>query len=576
MLKRIYVYMIAVGLILLSCAEKPEKSEDETGADLNEMYKRAVEFSPKPGKYGGSIVIPAFSDPSGFNPLKSEDPFSSRVVSLMFEGLTIPDPVTGESQPALASEWSVSEDSLEWVFSIREGGVWSDSTPVTASDVVFTYRLAQRIGSSRYIFPESTSVASVDSKSVKFTLKERFAYLPLAAALPLLPEHRFSEKADTAEFYKTDTDPDSIVCSGPYLLSSYASFQKIVLERNPVYYKEGAEGKTLPYLDSIVFRMESDMDMAFDGFLEGKIGYYPGSGRDYDTLLGLSDSLGYEVHVTGPPRSINALMFNLGSKYTDSLDSRPSVYTSRDFRKGLSYAIDREKMIDSLCSGMGYVQRSPLSPAYIRYYDSTLSQDSIGYNPERASALFKEAGLQYSEGDSVFLDKDSNVVDLSIIVNGESSFRRDAAEMVAGFLKDVGIQINILIPDIERIRKMLVEKERDWDIILGGFTTDHPWLQKDIWTSQGRLCYWDRRDSSDSVLEWHRRIDSIFTEIPKLSSKVERRHLFTEWQRIAAEELPLVFLILPERVECISSEFGNVNPAPGADLLAGLEYIYRK
>ncbi|MBN1583189.1 MAG: hypothetical protein JXA89_20945, partial [Anaerolineae bacterium] len=89
---------------------------------------------------GGVLVQAIFADVKTFNPLLAVDPWSVALCKLMFEGLVMVDPFTGELVPNLAQAWSVTEDGLVYTFTIRPGLLWSDGAPITAYDFYFTYQ----------------------------------------------------------------------------------------------------------------------------------------------------------------------------------------------------------------------------------------------------------------------------------------------------------------------------------------------------------------------------------------------------------------------------------------------------
>ncbi|MGB5974199.1 MAG: ABC transporter substrate-binding protein, partial [Nodosilinea sp.] len=127
------------------------------------------------------LVLSTLSDPKTFNPVLSQE--SPNIFSFTFNGLTTTDGISGETVPALAESWEISEEGRRLVFTLREGLRWSDGEPLTADDVVFTYdtlfnpailtnsRDGFRIG-TQGLLPE---VSKVDDRRVQFMLPESFA-----------------------------------------------------------------------------------------------------------------------------------------------------------------------------------------------------------------------------------------------------------------------------------------------------------------------------------------------------------------------------------------------------------------
>jgi peptide/nickel transport system substrate-binding protein len=130
------------------------------------------------------IVDAILSDPKTFNPVLSSDATSTTVVSMLFDGLITQNPITGETEPALAESWTVSDDNLEIIFTLRKNLKWSDNQPLTADDVVFTFnelylndaipsgaKDTLRVGESQQL----PKVEKLNDLQIKFTLPEPFA-----------------------------------------------------------------------------------------------------------------------------------------------------------------------------------------------------------------------------------------------------------------------------------------------------------------------------------------------------------------------------------------------------------------
>ena len=84
------------------------------------------------------VVISVLSDPKTFNAVLSAE--SPNIFGLTYEGLLTENPITGKKEPVLAESWTISDDNLSIIFTMREGLKWSDGQPLTVDDVVFTYK----------------------------------------------------------------------------------------------------------------------------------------------------------------------------------------------------------------------------------------------------------------------------------------------------------------------------------------------------------------------------------------------------------------------------------------------------
>jgi peptide/nickel transport system substrate-binding protein len=100
-----------------------------------------------------------------------------------------------------------------------------------------------------------------------------------------------------------------------------------------------------------------------------------------------------------------------------------------------------------------------------------------------------------------------------------------------------------------------------------------PHFGRNVWHSSGGLHMWYPRQKQPAT-PWEARIDSLFDQGVREIDLEKRKQIYDEWQQLAAEWLPLIYTVLPERILCINNRFGNVNPTPNGGLLHNLEFLY--
>ena len=203
------------------------------------------------------LVQSILSDPKTFNPVISQDATSSGVGSMIFDGLVTENPLTGKTEPELAESWTISEDKLKVVFTLRENLKWSDGEPITADDVIFSFNQLYfneeiptsakdtlRIGQSK----ELPKVKKLNDLQIEFTLPEPFAPFLSSVGQGILPEHILKETIANRNqdgnliFLSTwavDTPPSEIIASSAYKIKEYKTSQRIIFEANPYYWKKG-------------------------------------------------------------------------------------------------------------------------------------------------------------------------------------------------------------------------------------------------------------------------------------------------------------------------------------------------
>ena len=118
--------------------EAPKREPDTTiTIDGVDYYKSGAQN----GKFGGEFFVSTIGEgPKTFNPFNAMDATSSTMGGIMYDGLLTTNPATGEVIPLLAKSFSISPDGREYTINLRKGIKWSDGQPITADDVIYTYK----------------------------------------------------------------------------------------------------------------------------------------------------------------------------------------------------------------------------------------------------------------------------------------------------------------------------------------------------------------------------------------------------------------------------------------------------
>lgn len=191
------------------------------------------------------------SEPASLDPHKVESDVEFNIISDMFDGLVAVKP-DGTIEPRLAASW---ENKGNWIFHLREGITWSDGTPITAQDVVWSWQrlvdpktaspYASYLGNMNIVnaadiaegkkAPDTLGVKALDDKTLEITLTQ-----PTASFLPMLahPSLVALDKTLITRFAEKWTKPEHFVSSGPYTLSQWVVNERIVGKRNPRYWDD--------------------------------------------------------------------------------------------------------------------------------------------------------------------------------------------------------------------------------------------------------------------------------------------------------------------------------------------------
>lgn len=510
------------------------------------------------------LVAGALSDPKTFNPVLSQE--SPNVFSYTFEGLTSTDGVTGEVVPALAESWDISEDGRTVVFTLRKDLRWSDGEPLTADDVVFTYedvifnpeipnnsRDGFRIGREG-LLPKASKL---DSRRVQFSLPEPFAPFLRTTSLEVLPEHVLrplveAEGADgTPQFvsaWGTDTPPDQLVSNGPYRIKQYIPAERVVFERNPYYWREEQ-----PYIQEFVWQVVESLDNQLLQFRSGGLDLM-GVSPNYFSLLKQEEKRGnFTIYNGGPALGTNFMAFNLNRA---SRDGNPLVdpvksawFNSVEFRQAVSFAIDRQAMINNIFRGIGEPQTSPISVPSPYYAPPEAGITTYDYNPEKAKELLLSAGFQYSE-EGELLDAAGNPVRFTLVTNSGNTIREGIGAQIKRDLANIGIQV-----DFQPLAfNVLVDKltdSLDWESLVLGLTGGlEPNGGANVWLLDGALHAFNQQAVAGQeplqgwqAADWETEIANLYIKAAQEIDEPERQRLYLITQQLTQEYLPFIYLV---------------------------------
>jgi peptide/nickel transport system substrate-binding protein len=525
------------------------------------------------------IVDAILSDPKTFNPVLSSDNTSSSVSSMLFDGLITQNPITGETEPALAESWTVSDDDLEIIFTLRKNLKWSDNQPLTADDVVFTFnelylndaipsgaKDTLRVGESQQL----PKVEKLNDLQIKFTLPEPFAPFFSTIGKSILPKHILKptvDKKDTEgnlKFMSTwsvDTPPNQLVANSAYQMQEYSNAQRIIFKANPNYWKQGKNGETLPKVSRIVWQIVESTDTSFLQFRSGGLDSLAVT-PDFFSLLKKEERRGdFTIYNGGPAYGDVYITFNLnqgkrnGKPVVDPIKSQ--WFNDVKFRQAIAYSIDRQSMINNIYRGLGQPQNSPIS-IQSPYYDDSLP--GYEYNLEKAKALFKEAGFTYSDRQQL-RDRNGNLVTFTLSTNAGNKIREAMGSQIKENLKQVGIKVNFK-PIAFNLLIDRLDNTLEWDCTLLGFTgVNEPNNGANVWYPDGELHMFNQSKKGLEgriVAEWEKEIERLYIKAARELEEAKRKAIYKQAQAIVAEQLPFIYLVNPLSLGAVRNQIQTI------------------
>ena len=533
------------------------------------------------------LVLVSPSPPNTFNYAMSRSSYD--FFRFIYKGLISENGLTGELEPALAESWVLSENKKRIIFTLRSELKWSDGKPLTADDVIFTYqdiylnkkiptvyRDFLRIGSSG-AFP---SVKKIDRRRVEFILPEPFApFLRYIEKLKILPAHALRDTILSTDgdgkplflsTWNTNTQPQKIISNGPFKLANYIPSQRIILEKNPFYWRNDSAGNSLPYIDKLIIQIIPSTDNQLIRFRSGELDSIGVDPEAFQLLKREEERGKYKIYNRGT-LGYRFVGFNLnqaknseGKPLLNPIKSR--WFNNLAFRQAVAYAINRQQINNTIYRGLGEIKHSPLGVQSSYYLSPEAGLKVYKYNPEKSKKILLDSGFQYNDANEL-LDENGNRVEFTILVKSEEKIRIDTAVKIQGDLSHIGIKANLQILNFNSVLKKLLYS-RDWECYVGAFgITDadiEPNLLSLFWLSNGSFHQFnlgskpgEPKIKNWQVSDWEKEIDRLFTAGYQTIDENKRREIYGEFQQIVAEQLPIFFLVNPLAIQAVRNHIDN-------------------
>ena len=525
-----------------------------------------------PGKYGGRIVLALRTEPKTLNPLTALDQPSRDVLGRMMADLIHINAISQQTQPALAESWKASKDGLHYTLKLRRGLRFSDGHPMSADDVLFTFQalLDEKVNSSQrdllIIGGKPIAVRKIDDFTVAFDLPRPYAAAErLFDGMQILPRHLLenSYRQGTLPQTWTLTTPASQIAGmGPFRLKEYVPGQKLVLERNPYYWKTDRRHQRLPYLDELVFIFVPSEDAQVLRFAGGETDMITRLSADnYNALQKDAASRGFQLFDLGPGLDYNFLFFNLNStipKDAADIARHQEWFRNPLFRQAVSAAIDRAAIVRLVFHGRGTPLWSSTTPANKLWLDSALPQPPRSV--EHAKQLLHDAGFSWN-AEGALLDRSGAAVEFSILTSASNAQRSQMATLIQDDLKQLGMKVQAVPMEFKSVLDRVFQTH-NYDaaiLALGGGDVD-PNSQINVWMSNGSSHVWELGESKPATA-WEEQIDSLMNQQLTTLDFKRRKQLYDRVQEIAAQQLPIVCLASPNVLVGARQNIANLKPA---------------
>ncbi|MFD1173743.1 ABC transporter substrate-binding protein [Oceanobacillus picturae] len=501
----ILVLLFAMLLAVSACTGDDTGSSNEESNEESGNEDGAEEVAGEK-----TLIFGRGADSIQLDPSKVTDGESIYVTNQIYDTLVRYEEDSTEVKPALATEWTPSEDGLTWTFKLRDDVTFHDGNDFTAEDVVFNF---ERWATSAeyiyygYMFGASEedlggiieSVEATSDYEVTFTLSEPNA--PFLQTLAMPPFGIASPKAVEEHGEDYFKNP---VGTGPFVFSEWVPDDSITVTKNNDYFGDAAK------VDKVIFRTIPDNGARFMELQSGSIDMMTGLNPQDIQTIDADESLQI---IERPSMNISYMAMN-----TD----KEGPLAEKAVRQAINLAIDKEKLV-SLYEGIGKPAKNPLPPSLWGYNDEI---EDYGYDVEKAKELLAEAG--YADGFDITLNTFSNP-------RPYMPQPKVSAQAIQEMLKEVNINVEVIESDWDTHLSLTENGEHDMAFL--GWTGDngdpdnflYVLLDKDNakMGSAGNIAFY----KSDEV---HDLLKAAQTEM----DQEKRTELYLEAQELIHEDAP--------------------------------------
>jgi peptide/nickel transport system substrate-binding protein len=326
-------------------------------------------------KRGGTLTLARPDEALTLDPFTPSDNGSIYNITQVCEPLIVADASGTGLEPGVAESWTASPDGLTLDLKLRAGILFSNGKPVTVEDAIFSLqKVSDPKASFGFAFDAVKAFEKVDDSTLRITLKRPYAALESALSL-------FSASIVSKADYEKDAAAfgQKPVCTGPFEVESYERGTQVVLVPNPHYWRKGADGKPLPYLDKVVLKYVPESNSRVLGLQNG----------DFDAILAVPLNQAAQVKTMDGVTLEVAPSYRLDYVY---LNHAKKPFDDKRIRLALSYAANREAILKAVFFGYGEIPNSYMPK--VNFWSDKVAK--IPFDLEKAKALIKDAGYDGS------------------------------------------------------------------------------------------------------------------------------------------------------------------------------------
>jgi len=446
-------------------AENTEESGSESAIGLTEATDMSMNPAPALARTD-SMIIGTVAPQGVFNPLFHQTAYDFAIDDIIFPSL-IKVKEDGTYENDMADKIDISDDNLTYTFHIRDDANFSDGTPVTANDYLFTAKVLMDasydgqsdplswniVGANEYnegTAADISGIKVIDDKTVEVTVSDYDAMTQINLGLiPPMSEAYYGanyKQGDVSSIKELNNKP---MGAGPYKMTSYSAGQEVDMEANENYYG-GA-----PKVKSLIFKVTTDLT---------SISTLQSGETDLDNVTVNEDNV-EELQASGF-LDVDILKNN-GYGYVAMNNNNP-LFTDVKVRQALTYGLNRQEVVVAAYGPYAEVINIPQSDVSWAYTADNI--DPYDYDPEKAKQLLEEAG--WVEGADGIREKDGKKFEINFSATADNPVIEALIPIMTENYEELGIK---LVTETLDFNAIMEKKDRgDYDMFFAawGLTPD--------------------------------------------------------------------------------------------------------
>ncbi len=495
----------------------------------------ALWVAPVAAQPAGTLVVGLVAEPVNLDPPQVTDLNSNRVGRRIVETLvTFPEEST-QIVPGLAESWTISKDGLQYTFKLRRGITFHDGTPLNAEAVKFSIERqinpnhpAYKLGKypfANFFFGNVKAVEVLSEERVAFLLNEA-----RASFIAVLAQGAASIVSPTAVMKWGPDYPTHPVGTGPFRFASWDRGQRVVLEKNPTYWKYPVK------VERVIYRPIVEDQARLTELLTGTLDVIVGVPADFVSQLEQNAKITLL-------KQVGAHVWYLG------MNNQKKPFDDKRVRQALNYAVNKDAIVKDVLKGTGAASRGPVLPGT---WGADPALKPYPYDPERAKKLLAEAGYPSGFSTTLWVPESGSGMQAPVAMS----------TVMQSNLKAVGVNVSLQTMEWGAYLAKLRTKEQELFALSWMAGTEdpdmvmYPLLHSSQWTPVG----------PNRALYKNARFDALLAQARLTTDQARRAQLYKEAQRILIDDAPWVFVDHEIQIAALTKRVQGFKLHPSFDL----------